>query len=123
MIYYKPVLSFHFSTPSPFPLPSASQACSLTTCILYPIPLPFPSSTHTSRFPHSSTYHSSSLAPSLRTIFLPPSPNILPSSFLLPLHSFPHLSPSPPVSLPSSFPPDTPLLCFPKPRVSIEVIG
>src|SRR6218665_3893790 len=84
-----------------------TQTCSHTTCILYPITLPFPSSSHTSRLSHPSISRSPSCI--LRhSTSLPPSPNILPSSFFLPLHSFPIPYPSPPVSLPSSFQPDTP---------------
>src|SRR6218665_592508 len=103
----------------PFPSHMPSQTCSHTTCILYPITLPFPSSSHTSRLP---PFHlplppfASPAAPPL----MPPSPNILPSSSLsIP---FPIPYSSPPVSLSSSFQPDTapPLL---SPCVSSEAIG
>src|SRR6218665_2952969 len=92
----------------PFSLPSSLP-------ILFPFHMhlithhtPLPSTTYTSRFP---TFPSPTL--SSRILFplytpLPPSPNILPSSFLLPLHFFPHPLPDPTCLCPFLFPPHTP---------------
>src|SRR6218665_637367 len=92
----------------PFPLQSVLP-------ILFPYHMhlithhpPFSSSTHTSRFPTfpSPTPSSRILSPLYPSATLSQHPSFHPSSSLF--TSFPILYPTPPVSLPSLFPPDAP---------------
>src|SRR6218665_1841448 len=93
----------------PFPLPSSLP-------ILFPYhmhlithhsPLPSPQPLTP---PDSPPFHLPllPLASSFHSTPLPPSPNILPSSFLLPLYFFPHPLPDPTCLSPLLFPPHTP---------------